>query len=498
MTARSICASLVPLVGLAVGLFTCSTGDPSPTALRLPDTPGSETSAPSDKGCEVEGVVRECSEITGARQNVLSCLRGVQECRDGVWGPCGGDRITFVSRQIPSTIAADEVRKAISKMHSPVPKRCTVDPCNPDCLSFDERPETPVTSPFQPGFSYEGNPNEWGNAPQGFINKQNCGDHGPGCWSGYPKDCGGAPTHYNRFDGCQADHHCDETTDKCIRSKAGWTWPVSVCDGVDLTIGPSCSNGTNIGFPLCNRGNAELPAGTQIRIAIRNGNSYDFTCPRITSGNSCNIRTTAPLRPGECMRIVRDPSCNWSGNTVAYVNADKSIAECGISQDVSNASQPGCSNNWSDITTGAVCETYTEYNFEPTVMTEEYTAVCPTGTRPSWSLLVYEATTPCSPGACDGTNASSVQFEMQTAPSEDPEAWTSWVTVAHAPSPPFTHPSACTSSGPGPCPVQLGSILPDARHEHLRLKVTVSPSPDGQAGASLAKWEIAYDCGARE
>lgn len=143
------------------------------------------------------------------------------------------------------------------------------------CPSMKDR-KRPVTSPFQPGFSYEGNPNEWGNAPQGFINKQNCGDHGPGCWSGYPKHCGGAPTHYNRFDGCQADHHCDETTDKCIRSKAGWTWPVSVCDGVDLTIGPSCSNGTNIGFPLCNRGNAELPAGTQIRIAIRNGNSYRF------------------------------------------------------------------------------------------------------------------------------------------------------------------------------------------------------------------------------
>lgn len=278
----------------------------------------------------------------------------------------------------------------------------------------------------------------------------------------------------------------------------GWKWPEAVCPGVDLSIGPSCHNGTDIGFPLCNRGNSDLPAGTNIRLALRNGNSYDFSCPRITNGTTCNLRTATALRPGECMRVVRGPQCNWSGNTVAYVNSDKAIAECGISQSIQAATQPGCSNNWSDITTGAVCQTYTEYTFEPTVMGQEYTAVCPAGTLPIWGLLVYEAMTPCSPGACDGTNASQVLFEMQTAPSSNPDGFTNWVTVAHAPSPPYSHPSSCGREGSGPCPIDLAAVLPEPRFEHLRIRVTLSPSADGQAGSSLSSWQITYNCGANE
>lgn len=496
MSTSSRLRKTVPFGALLV-LFACSTDDRGPLRATLPG-PNLEDAGSRlpEARCEAEGSLRECAVRIGERGEWVSCMRGMQACHDGVWGPCGRESITFVTRRLATSSHAGGPTGALQGTEPP--SSCTAEPCNPECLAFDEKPVSPISSPYLPGFTYEGNPNEWGNAPQGFVNKQNCGDHGPGCLSGYPKDCSGDPQHYNRFDGCQADHRCDEATDKCIRNMPGWKWPESVCPGVDLSIGPSCSNGTDVGFPLCNRGNSDLPAGTSIRISIRNGNSYDFTCPRINGGQACNVKTTAPLRPGECMRVVRGPSCNWSGNTVAYVNSDKAVAECGISQAIQSATQPGCSNNWSDVTSGAICQTFTEYNFDPTVIEDEYTAVCPSGTLPTWNLLVFEAMTPCSPGDCDGTNASSVQFEMQTASSTAPDDFTNWVTVAHAPSPPYSHPSSCGSAGPSPCPVSLASVLPEPRHEHLRLRVTLTPSPDGQAGSSLANWQITYNCGANE
>lgn len=489
--------SRLALALTAACLAACSTGDREISAFPLPDLPGPEPSQSQDAdACDEEGSLRECSEKVGEQKGFVSCMRGVQECRGGVWSRCGHGNVTFVTRQLSAGLGSG-ISTAISGAE---PGRCAAEPCNPDCMAFDEKPLEPVSSPVLPGFSYEGNPNEWGNAPEGFVNKQNCGDHGgaSGCWSGYAKDCGGDPTHFNRFDGCQADHHCDQATNKCIRSMPGWTWPESVCPGVDLAIGPSCHNGKDIGFPLCNRGNSDLPANTSIRIVLRNGNNYDFSCPRNPSGTNCNIKTSDILRPGECVRVVRGPSCNWNGNTVAYVNADKSVAECGLNQTLASATQPGCSNNWSDVTTGAVCETYTEYNYETTVIEEAYQAVCPKGARPSWGVLLYDAVTPCSPGACNGTNASSVKFEAQTAPASAPTNFSAWTTIAHAPAPPYTHPSSCTREGMAPCPVSLFSGLANAEDELLRIRVTVSPSPDGQAGASLSRWQITYNCGAVE
>lgn len=492
----SLSASFL-IITLLGSLAACSTDDRGPLLEPLPDLIGDPDTERRDEesGCKEEGAVRECSEKVGERDGYVSCMVGVQECRRGVWGPCGRESVTFVTRQAPS-----EGSGFASALSGPAQSRCAAEPCNPYCLAFDEKPVSPISSPFLPGFSYEGNPNEWGNAPSGFVNKQNCGDNGgaTGCWSGYPKGCGGDPTHYNRFDGCEADHRCDQATNKCIRNMPGWTWPESVCPGVDLSIGPSCNNGTDIGFPLCNRGNSDMPAGTNVKLVLRNGNNYDFSCPKNPSGTTCNVKTTAALRPGECVRVVRGASCNWSGNTVAYVNSDKAVNECGISQTLATATQPGCSNNWSDVTTGASCQTYTESQYEPSVITEDYAAICPSGTRMSWGVLVYEATTPCSPGACNGTNASSIRFEVQSAPASNPTSFTEWTTIAHAPSPPYTHPSVCTRDGASPCPVMLPSALPNPTHPNLRLRVTLTPSPDGQAGASLSKWQITYSCKADE
>lgn len=438
--------------------------------------------------CNEEGEIRDCSEKIGlGDNNVVTCKRGIQECRRGMWSRCGEESVIFLTRQVGLT--------------NDSPPACADNPCSPECMGFDESQPTPITNPSGPGFSFEGNPNEWGNAPGGFESKQDCGRASGGCLHGYPKGCGGAPTHYNRFDGCQADHRCDADTNRCVRNEAGWTWPANICAGVDLSVGPACHNGQNHGFPVCNRGNTSLGANVPIKIAITNGNAYELTCPIVTKGTVCTVKSPTPLQPGECLRVVNGGSCTWSGNAVAYVNSDLSITECGmpLRSPAESAIQPGCSNNWSDVKTGATCQIFVEEGaYEPMTVVEEYTAVCPVGTRPKWGLLVYEAVTPCSPAACDGSNAASVKFEMQTAPSWDSTTYSNWITAAHAPAPTHTHPSSCRTSGPDPCPVTLSSVLPSPAHEHLRLRVTLTPSPDGKAFASLSQWQLTYDCGAYE
>lgn len=453
----------------------------------------SEPSAPSDTGsvvslCE-EGAIRECAEKAGEQAEFVTCKLGIQECRDGVFTPCGEKGVTFITRH--KTLSGEG------------PSICFDNPCNAGCLGTGSDYPSAISNPSGPGFAFEGNPKPWGNAPGGFEGKQDCGRTASGCLSGYPKDCNGSPKHYNRFDGCQADHHCDEATNRCVRNAPGWTWPNSVCPGVDLSVGPACHNGKNDGFPICNRGNTALPAGTPIRVAIDNGNAFDLTCPKITKGTICTITPEAPLRPGECIRMVQGKGkngCQWNGNAVAYVNSDLSIIECGmpLANPPQNATQPGCSNNWSDIKTGDTCQTFTEDKFEPLSLTEELTATCPRGTLPRWGLLVYDAITPCSSLHCDGSNASSVKFEAQTASLSNPAVFTPWVVAAHAPSPPHTHPSGCTSSGPLPCPVKLGSVLSNIGDEILRLRLNLLPSPDGRAGASLSQWQISYQCEALE
>lgn len=468
----------------ALSLEGCSTKD---RAASLTSEPGTIADNGSPRGACEDGDLRECFEKLSEWGSAITCKSGYQECQNGAWGPCGHTSVSFSTRHLGISAA--------------VPPACSANPCNPECTGFDEFPTAPISNPSEPGFSFEGNPNEWGNAPGGFEDKQNCGLTTGGCLSGYPKDCGGAPTHYNRFDGCQADHHCDDATNECERNEPGWTWPASVCRGIDLSIGPACHNGQNDGFPVCNRGNTEVPAGSVVKIAITNGNEYDLSkCPpNIKKPDICTMSLTSPLEPGECRR-VHGPACKWSGNSVGFVNWDLTVPECGtpLANPPQDATQPGCSNNWSDIKTGAVCETYSSEVYEPLSWTEEYTATCPHGMRPKWGMLVYDATTPCSPGACDGDNTSSVQFEVQSSKESSPTEFTNWVTAVHAPDPPYTHPSSCTTSGPDPCPVSLSSIMQSPGDDHLRLRITLLPSPDQKAAASLNRWQITYNCGAAE
>ncbi len=483
----------------ALGLALVSLG--GCTEERRPDAAGGQgvlkrtQSAPLES-CE-DGEVRTCSLTVDQDAEQIHCLNGTQECRDGYWTRCGEIGAALISHhpRPQRELGVDKTPQALSSPSDSV-GNCDADPCAVGCMGFDEVPTIPIHDPGS--VIIFANASEWGNGPTGFINKQNCNT----CGAGYPKNCNGTPQHRNMFDGCLADHHCNTTTGQCNRNGAGWTWPAATCPGVDLTLTPYCTRYEESvyideGFSVCNRGNAPLAAGSVIKIAVRNGDWLNFTpsSVSVTGAQFCNKTLTTALAPGSCERVTI-ADCPLTGNAVAYVNYDGSIPECGYPEPAAlgTATAPGRSNNWSDVKPGSnACITLTAA--DTLIPMEDYVAECGDNETPVWDLLTFDTVIPCSPGACDGTNAGWVAFEAQTAWSDDVIGTISApIAVAVAPN---TQAAVCSLTGPSPnCPVNLKTALgsPLNTRDLLRLTITLAPSPDKQVAPSLNNWQVTYRC----
>jgi hypothetical protein len=458
-----------------------------------------------------EGAVRDCYARLSTSGDPLRCLVGKQRCEHGQWSACGADGATVTQYDQPYT-----ARGTLGILgNTPVP--CD-NPCNPSCNVFDNPDAGAVTGDKDGGVTYSGSSGEWGNSPGGFQGKQNCGKGGTqgtgvACDQGFPRDCNGAPTHYNKYDACQSDHWCDSVTGNCLRAGAGWTYPNGTCAGVDLTAGPTCDDGTGDGFPICNRGNTTLASGTVVKFLVDDGNKYAFpsatSCTKITTGLCTKTVPAGGLKPGECMRRkygadAPDGNCTWPGNSIVYVNADLAIVECGMASAGTgtgvDATKPACFDNWSDIKSGSLCSTFTNALYTAKTRVETYVATCSNQKKPVWKSLGFVGTTPCNPGSpCTAMNASSIVFEAQTGQVGADGGGVNLSAlkpVAKAPNPPFTQAANCPLfGGPAGCPVDVETALgADAKSPYLSLKMTVNPTPNGVATATLSYWQLTYEC----
>jgi hypothetical protein len=470
------------------------------------------------EACGEEGATRTCRVKLEQSDEAAHCYAGVQECRGGSWTECGGADVTVVSF---SSATGDAPRGGPSTrlMSTPSPdaEACIDDPCNPYCVGIEERCRveggcTPtVTTTSSTGGTILGHPG-YGHAPSGFQTKQTCG---PECASGYPKKCGGEQ-HYNQYDGCLADHHCDTATGNCVRSELGWKFDATTCPGPDLTVGAACTpdSGASHVFSVCNRGNQAIASGTAITAKLFNpkgtpnppGNNYRLDpnpassayCTKDTesfSTSNCTKTLSAPLEPGACVTMGSKPEhggCSWSGGNW-LVRVSMASAECPT---------VGCSDNWADIKKGVACQTFTEpgeTTIEPLVLTEEYTAECPQGKHPIWDAITFDAQTPC-----DGADCSTVTFEARTQVVElsgtpgDYEP-TSPVIVATAPvtQPAPSFPPVCPASGVSGCPADLEAPLggwPTTRNQKLLLTITIRPNQAETQMATLNGWQVTYRC----
>ncbi len=434
---------------------------------------------------------------------VVQCFQAQQRCQGGRWSECGseGSR-TLTSFRVPEASGGKPARPKFGVLSYSSPSQassdCATNVCNPYCWGFDEDPAGVLQAAGDVAFL--GSASEWGNTPAGFRAKQDCGSDG-GCASGYPKNCNGTPTHYNQFDGCLADHHCDTSTSECVRSNAGFTYDATTCPGVDLTIGPWCReyDGSTVvsdGFPICNRGNTAVPSGTTIGIAVQDGNWLGFDCASLdfSAATKCSHTLAQDLEPGQCDRVT---SCAVSGNAVAFVNWDGAVAECGSPppSPLTSATAPGCSNNWSDIKPGTnACAAFLN---ETLVEVQDYVAVCGEATGPVWSIFTFEGEAPCDAGSCTSDDSMAIRFEVQTAPLSDPTAFSPKQTLAEAPNPPFSYPARCTTAAEVPgCPINLYAALgeSEAKNEVLRLTITLESSQNPAVAPALDRWQVSYSC----
>jgi hypothetical protein len=415
-----------------------------------------------------DGATRACSVELSRTEEVVNCFSGVSVCTGGVWGACGspddGSGATMTSKSLvglTDSAPGDLSAKAIGES-SPTTGICKSNPCDPYCRNYDERPAIAYSTGAVTSSWYE-NATGFGGSPPGFISKlvrEPCNS---------PIDCG-------------YDLHCDYSTKKCVRNEPGWTYAPSVCGTTDITVGAACEVAGRVTFPVCNRGNVAVPAGKEIRLALQNGNWIrQPECP--VAPVNCKQALTAPLYPGACVQV---DACGYSGNVVAFVNIDGSISEC-----PGTGGSLGCSDNWSDVKV-VECAYQSITSYEPKTFVQQYKAVCALGSRPSWQLLAYDATT-----AANQSGASAVKFEVQTAPllsNGAPGTFSPYVTAANTAA---GDPANCAVSGPTPCPKNLFTALggkPSSYDQVLNLKISLTPTPDQLAGATLRSWQVSYAC----
>ncbi len=482
--------------------------------------------------CSPEGTVRTCRVKRGDDGTTLSCFEGQQECRGGVWSACGGQSITLMGIDI---MAAQSLPQDTGLRPLAVPTAdagvCTQDPCDPNCVGYNE---TDAQAPTQgpPTFIYN-TTDIFGGAPGGFAGKSDCGSSAKGCndvapGAPYKRKCNGED-HYSIWDSCLADTHCDRSRNggegECVANwdtsattdprwdAANRRWSAATCPGVDVTVSAACVLAGTPGFNVCNRGNTTLTAAS-VALSLDNGNgnfgSSTFasgTCP--TNAVACSPAIPGGvLLPGRCFRVTNAncPAWTGNGNPVTYVNANKAIAECGGDLTAAAATGPGCNNNWADVKVkGGSCGT-SGVTFTQTDKLFTYTAACQSGTKPRWKWLTYNATVPCSPGAC-GTDAgtpnnSKVEFYgtlsttlVDGGTSSAPEA-----IIGDATTTSTVNCSAAGPAGPQPkCPVDLatwadGVTAGGSTFSKLDLKIRLIPTANTLAAPTVVSWAVSYDC----
>ena len=172
-------------------------------------------------------------------------------------------------------------------------------------------------------------------------------------------------------------------------------------------------------------------------------------------------------------------TCGYSGNAVAFVNADLAIPEC-----AGPAGTPlGCFDNWSDVKV-VPCVQQTLTSYLPLTFEQAYSSSCAIGSRPVWQFLTYSGTAPSN-----ASGRANIKFEAQTAKSG---VYGPLVVAANTAS---GDPAICSASTPG-CPKNLFTILGSsaAYDTALKLKITLTPTPDSLLPATLQSWQVSYSC----
>ncbi|MBI2392852.1 MAG: hypothetical protein HYV09_24925 [Deltaproteobacteria bacterium] len=259
-------------------------------------------------GC-VPGQTRECGIEIGTREGYVDCAKGTQVCADGkTWGTCVGNGARFKVKA-PAPKSGGDDPSLGTKAVGGASTTCLDNPCNPYCKSFDDLPDSGITTDaivtVTPGPTVS---LEESNIPGGFADK---GTIHAWCSSTDPAE---------RAAACQFDHHCGKLADGTLGCIPYLPDEKDSCSGVDVTAPPVCSptdTSTYRNLTICNRGSKPLEQNITCMGYPGNKPHFPDDSPGLgtrvldTSTTSTPITAANPILPGKC-RTFTVPNANFA------------------------------------------------------------------------------------------------------------------------------------------------------------------------------------------
>ncbi len=545
---------------VAYGCGTDKLGSPESAGL------GNTPTGTGAGGCS-DGQTRDCHRLIGEHGGVRSCANGTQTCKAGAWSECGGANQSISTLALPpgahflggAAPAAGGLHALSLSSPSPDAGICASNPCDAYCMGFDEcdgGASCTLVAEGGPPPNFAGNPGN-GGIPAGQESNLFQDD----TYGSLIDNCARNPM----FSHCQADTYCwpdrdmfsgantiiDETTPpnippgnnaNCTHFTQGNHYTAATCPGVDLTVQIACAaTGTippsvpagNSVVPICNRGNAAMPATTGVGLTFV-ASAGAAGLPRDVPPAACFTSTTADctvdlpaLAPGECYPVdIAATTCgSKSGLNYYSVNQNSAVAECGLDNPylrTPQATQLGCADNWSGANFSSVpnCTSYGAPSAGTATSSQTYTAVCSNpSTAPQWTLLTYDtggAATVFSNASGSGSliikasTATALGGPYGTVVTVVDACDSAKANCVAAVSPPVGDPGQCLMTGPATCPSipdaggPAGPCCPkslftalgatEANNAYLKLDFTANTTPDGAKSPTLKTWSVAYSC----
>jgi len=288
------------------------------------DRPTADYCATPNDGCEClePGKLVECGQVKAtSADGFVACSMGHRQCVAGKWGACIGENDVIR----PKTFVAGGGGGTLGTLALGSPAKCgapgggPANPCDPYCNAYVD---DPVGLVLDGGLVV----NDGGLT---IPPTTDAGDGGAGggafqTTSNGMVTCGGAnnlvaasctPPGLSQ---CQQDFRCDPGTNTCVWNAGAGYYDASVA-GPDLTVGAPCgaSGSGQATAPVCNRGNAPVPAGTVITLHVTPPPTPPDPCTNLGTP-TYSFTLNGAMNPGECRNFDLG---NSTGNKFITVNA---------------------------------------------------------------------------------------------------------------------------------------------------------------------------------